>query len=137
MIRNYSKSDPGCSHRLREYLSEKTGISLTKDMVIKNVYKVSKHTGKKKLQYRATDITVVDKSGNIFPFMKDQKRYDLHGVDVDYFIVNVPRAIEEFGIKVNNVGNYRDSLSGGWYSNCELVEVDGRYFAYMECACRG
>jgi hypothetical protein len=88
------------------------------------------------LQYRAADISVVDEDGNLHPFIKDQKRYDLHGIVADHFVVNVPRTWSEFGVEVNSAGNYRDSLGGGWYNSCELVEVDGKYFAYMECACR-
>jgi hypothetical protein len=42
-----AKAIRGCCHRLLEYLAEKTGISLRKDIVTKGVYKVSKHTGKK------------------------------------------------------------------------------------------
>lgn len=132
----YDRSDPGCYHGLLKYLADKTGISLNKDIVTKNVYKVSKHTGKKKLQYRAMDVTVVDKEGQRHPFMDNQKRYDLRGIIADHFIVNVPRIISEFGIDVREAGNYRDSLGGGWYSNCALYEVDGKYFAAMECACR-
>lgn len=132
----YTKHSPGCYHQLLGYLSEKTGISLRKDIVTQQVYKINKRTGKKKLDYRAMDITVVDKDENRHPFIKDQKRYDLFGIVAAYFIVNVPRMIAEFGIEVNDAGNYRDSLGGGWYSNCPLFEIDGKYFASMECTCR-
>lgn len=135
-MRQYEKSNPGCYHRLIEYLEKKTGISANKEIVAKSVWKTSPHTGKKKLVYRAYDITVVDKEGNRYPFMEDEKRFDKRGIEADYFAVMITRPLDEFGVKINNAGNYRDSLGGGWYSNCSLYEVDGKYFAYMECSCR-
>jgi hypothetical protein len=135
-MRTYEKSNPGCYHRLIEYLSEKTGISVTKEIVCKTVWKKSPHTGKNKLVYRAYDITVVDKDGQRHPFMENEKRFDKRGIEADYFIVSITRPVDEFGVKINNAGNYRDSLGGGWHSNCNLYEVDGKYFAMMECSCR-
>jgi len=135
MASKLDRSDPGCYHKLIEYLSQKTGISQFKEVIKKQVWKTSPHTGKKKLIYMAANIVVVDKKGNRHAFMKDQKRYDLRGIEADHFAVSVMRDSDEFGVKVNHAGNYRDSLGGGWYSNCSLLEVDGKYFATMECAC--
>lgn len=131
----FTKYNPGCYHSLLKYLSEKTGISLKKEVIVKNVWKTSPHTGKKKLEYRAMDITVVDKDGQKHPFMDNQIRFDKRGIVADHFICNVPRLISEYGVDVRNAGNYRDSLGGGWYSNCALFEIDGMYFASMECSC--
>jgi hypothetical protein len=135
-MRSYEKSNPGCYHRLIEYLAQKTGISANKEIVTKSVWKTSQHTGKKKLVYRACDITVVDKEGNRHLFMENEKPFDKRGIEADYFIVSITRPVDEFGVKINNAGNYRDSLGGGWYSNCNMYEVDGKYFAYMECSCK-
>ncbi len=135
MSARLDRNDPGCYHSMLRYLSEKTGISLFKEIIKQQVWVTSRHTGKKKLVYIASNITVVDKEGNRHAFMKDQKRYDLRGIEANYFAVSVLRDSEEFGIKINDAGNYRDSLGGGWYSNCSLLEVDGKYFATMECAC--
>lgn len=131
----YTRDNPGCYHSLLRYLSEKTGICLNKEIEVKNVWKTSPHTGKKKLVYRAVDITVVDKDGQRHPFMQDQKRFDLRGIIADHFICNVPRIISEYGIEVRGAGNYRDSLGGGWYCNCAMFEIDGKFFASMECSC--
>lgn len=133
--RIYSRNDPGCYHRMLEYLVAKTGISLFKEIVTQRVWKVSPHTGKKKLIYPASNIVVVDNEGNRHAYMQDKKRYDLRGVEANHFIVSVLRSSDEYGVTINNAGNYRDSLGGGWYSNCNLLEVDGQYFATMECAC--
>lgn len=135
-MRTYEKSNPGCYHRLIEYLAQKTGISANKEIVTKSVWKTSQHTGKKKLVYRACDITVVDKDGQRHPFMENEKRFDKRGIEADYFAVMISRPLDEFGVKINNAGNYLDSLGGGWHSNCNLYEVDGKYFAMMECSCR-
>lgn len=135
MQRKYSRQDPGCYHRMLEYLSIKTGIDLFKDVVVKSVWKTSPHTGKKKLIHPASNITVVDNEGGTHPYMLDQRRYDLRGIEANHFVVSLVRSSDEFGITINHAGNYRDSLGGGWYSNCHLLEVDGRYFATMECAC--
>lgn len=131
----YTRSNPGCYHSMLRYLSEKTGISLFKEVVTKSVWVTSKHTGKKKLMYNSSNIVVVDQNENRHAYMKDQKRYDLRGIEASYFLVSVLRPSEEFGVKINDAGNYRDSLGGGWYSNCNMYEVDGKIFATMECAC--
>jgi hypothetical protein len=131
----HTKNNPGCYHSMLRYLSEKTGIRMFKEIERQTVWVTSRHTGKKKLMYCSGNIVVVDKDGNRHAYMKDQKRYDLRGVEASYFLVSVMRTPEEFGVKINDAGNYRDSLGGGWYSNCNLYEVDGKYFATSECAC--
>lgn len=131
----YTRSNPGCYHSMLRYLSEKTGISLFKEIEKQQVWATSRHTGKKKLLYNSCNIIVVDKGGNRHSYMKNQKRYDVRGIESSHFLVSVMRDTVEFGLKINDAGNYRDSLGGGWYSNCNLYEVDGKYFATSECAC--
>lgn len=132
--REYTKDNPGCYHSLLNYLSGITSIERRKDIIIKNMNGLRQG---KRLKYRSCDITVVATDGNKYSYMQaDSKRFDSVGIVAEYFIVSVNKSIEEFGIKLNNAGGYQDSLGGGWYSKCHLVQHNGNYFVPdMECAC--
>lgn len=123
---------PACYHGALEYFSSITGISKQKKLSFTDLEQL-RH--KKKLKYKASDIAVVDTTGDTHPYMLEQLRYDSRGIEAAMFIVSVNRPLEEFGIEYKAVGNYRDDLGGGWHSNTPLYEYSGFYFAYMECSC--
>ena len=144
MERN-THSNPGCYHSMINYLSELSGISTHKEIRIDDPQKLRSkpkvgYSGKKKsgrLLYSSYNIKVVDKDGNVHPYHNQEKsqRYDQAGIIADHFLVTVRRNIEEFGIKVNPAGKYKDSLGGGWYQMVTMWQVNDQFFADMDCSC--
>lgn len=129
-----TKQSPGCYHSLLKYLSELTGISETKDIIIKDLKGLRNKSGKR-LAYRASHITVVDCSGDKHSYMIDNKRFDERGITLDHFLVQIRRPIEEFNIELKFEGNYQDSLEGGWSCTISLFSINNQFFApSMECA---
>lgn len=149
MSRHYSKENPGCYHQLLNYLAilEDTPITITDVYInLNDLYarptKRSKHKG---LKYKSYNIIVEYDDGTTSPFILTHhggQRFDKvinkgrvkHKVAVKFHCTRNKR-LTEFKTKPNLVGNYKDSLGGGWYSNCQLYEINGQYFADMECTC--
>lgn len=130
---DYTKENPGCYHSMIDYLSEITGISKRKDIRLDNVWMFK--SGKKRLRFKSHNITVVDKDGQKHSYIDSQnKRFDQRGIVADYFIANITRPIEEFGIEIKSIGTYKDSLGGGWYQNVSMLQINDKFFAMMDCA---
>jgi len=133
-MEQHTESNPGCFHSALKYLSEITGVSQKKEIVIKTLSGLRSKSGKK-LLYRTNDIRVVDSAGNTFMYMQGQKRFDACGIIAAHFLVFVNRRLDEFGIEIKHHKDYKDSLGNGWYQMVSCFSINGRYFAYMDCTC--
>lgn len=153
----YTKSSPGCYHSALKYLSELTGISKRKELILKDLSetrKIHNNKGKSKLIYPARDIFVeykgerlwmpkmIDLKGGkrIYIFIKSPSDYSTEielpkDTKFDKVGVVINRQLEEFKQEIKNEGMYKDSLGGGWYQDVCLFSVNGNYFAYMDCSC--
>lgn len=141
MIKEYSKNNPGCYHAAIKYLAEIESTSPYKTLTfdkVESLYLTTKSKNPKKrkrLAYKSYKIKAIDAKGNEFPFYDNNLRFDARGVVAVRFEVEVLKRFEDFKAEVKNAGNYKDSLGGGWHSNCQLFEISGNYFAMMECSC--
>lgn len=139
-MREYTKSNPGCYHSMLNYLSQITGISRTKEVEIPNIAAV------KKFNYSTHFILNGSELGSLQPITKKggvkvltTKPMSTLELPIDQVFDRIyiieDRKPPEFGITPNKAGNYKDSLGGGWYSTVSLLEINGHYFAMMECSC--
>jgi hypothetical protein len=133
---------------MMKYVSEKTDISLKKQIKVQWVKKPGK-----KLRFPAQNIIVVDKEGKQHPYMIDSRwepwgesklyvhgtiRYDKAGIVADHFLVEVYRDVEEFNYPVVPAGKYKDSYTvsdGGGYCMVPKFRVDDKFFAMLDCKC--
>jgi hypothetical protein len=143
-----TKENPGCIHDMQRYLSELSGLPTTtvEKMTYRDVFDTTP-TGGRKCKYPSYNVNfVIDgkevgfltkqmRKGNI-PVLTNGVKDFPYDVDIDYFLVTVRRPLADYGIPYINLGKvYKDSLGGGWYSKCELFQVNDQYFANMECTC--
>jgi hypothetical protein len=135
----FPKNNPGCFHQLSEYLSKLTGLSIRVPLIIKDREGLLRNpkAKRKQLGYRSYDITVISIDGKRVSYMQEGNiRYDeaFPNLVVDHYEVMIYRPHNSFGIELTYVGNYRDSLGGGWHTTVSLFEHNGNYFApAMEC----
>lgn len=153
-----TQSSPTCFHGALDYLSKLTGISRKKEIILDNIEATRYKTknGKSSLLYPAFNIFVIINGtkywrprkkqikGGSFLWLLQEIPTDYNPIDVEFPIdtkfdvvgVVVNRAIEEFGIPIEKVGSYKDSLGGGWYTNCTMYKVGECYYVpNMECTC--
>lgn len=143
-MRQYTKDSPGCYHEMIHYIAdlENTTVSTVDTHTnIRALYKrpdapKGKHKG---LLYKSYNIVVEYSDGTQSRFFINEngQRFDQvykDKVAVKFYCTRNKR-LTEFKTKPNLAGSYKDSLGGGWYSNCQLYEVNGKYFANMECTC--
>lgn len=130
----YTKEDPGCYHRMLEYLSNKTGIPVTYELNVGAdnfhsdvIYELRGTKYKlKKLMIKGGTPYLWDQQTNtpLFPLTtKFDRKY-----------VVKRRKPEDFNYPIWKCGTYRDSHTGGSYSKVPMYKVDDQYFAMMECA---
>lgn len=136
----YTRENPGCYHRMLDYLSEITGKSRFIEQEFKDISEVDRLTYNTHFILNGEDLgqlqyifrkgavkmltRVIDKTVDI---SLDTK------FDRIYRIINRP--LKDFGIEPIKVGKYKDSLGGGWYSTVDLYQVNDKFFAMMECTC--
>lgn len=152
-----TKQSPTCLHGALIYLSELTGMSVKKEIVLDGIEQTRQPNNKNgRLLYPAYNIFVIIqgkkywwptkrqvKGGEtIWVFRNDPTDYEAMftefplSVVFDKVGVVISRAIDEFGIPSEKIGPYKDSLGGGWYQNCTMYKVgDCYYVPDMECTC--
>jgi hypothetical protein len=139
--REYTKDNPGCYHSAIKYLAGIENTSAYKTLVFDSsdkLYRQTKSSNPKKkfkLNFYSHQIKVIDKDGVSHNYIENHLRYNFRGIEAARFEVEVLKNFEDFKTPINKAGNYKDSLGGGWHSNCQLYEINGSYFAMMECSC--
>ena len=146
-----TKESPGCYHQLLDYLSQKTGIAKYKTLTLieSDLYYIDKN-GKQKCKYSYKPLKCFNSDGVWhhpkyssnrlceFGKMLDMRKPYLSDSEFkfDYYTIDIRLNITDFDVKLNKCGKYRDSLGGGWYSDIDLFELDGLYFAPdFDCSC--
>lgn len=142
-----TKDNPGCYHDLRRYLVEKSGLPNTELIVLRRRMPID--DGRKICKKRGGKLYVKSAGGSwvlaptkkqikggefVLSFGPDDTKY-LPITTLFECAYEAERAVKEFGIHVKDAGKYRDDLGGGWHSMVPMVQIDGNYFAYMECSC--
>lgn len=144
-----SRHNPGCYHGAIKYLSELSGIPVKKELVFNSVADLctKDKKGKTVLKYRRRDVWV-EKDGKRY-WMPNKKQfkggtYQIEILDGTLFPdgtkwdkvgVEINRQQNEFGIEIKPAGKYQDSLGGGWSQQVKMYEINGKYFADMDCSC--
>ncbi len=142
----HTKETPGNFHNMMEYLHAITGEPIYKILTFERMDQlrrpVKKYGGKTKtvLKFPARTITIVS-GDETYPYMVKphggestyKVRFDLHYPDkpIDVILVQVYRAIDEFGDVVQDAGSYRNSLGGGWHETVQLYRIENQYFALI------
>lgn len=143
---NYTRESPGCICCLRDYLSEITGLPKTELLVLKNRMTL-KDAQKKKKQTGNGTVYIRDSHGKWI--LRPEQITLKGGISVLRFgpydpnpipattlfeiAIECLRPIDAFGIHLKDAGNYRECLGGGWHCYTPLYEVDGYFFASLEC----
>jgi hypothetical protein len=139
-MEKWTKENPGCYHGMIKYLANLHGVSeyiedkvLTlHDLFHKPDAKKAKHRG---LKYNSYNIKVCATNGVTYKYIENGKRFDQKGIIPEYFLCRRLKRIEEFIAKPTLIGKYKDCLGGGWTQSVDLYEVNGKYFALMDCSC--
>lgn len=138
-----TKSNPSCYHGALEYAALITGISKTKEIYITkaeylrtnpNKNRNSSIKFKSKLKYPAANIRIETSCGktvSYFPLLNT--RYDAI-YEFKRAIITVNRPLNDFGLEWEKVGEYKDSLGGGWHSMVAIYKHNDFYYADTECA---
>ena len=138
-----TKSNPSCYHGALELFSNITGISKTKEIYFQKLEHIrtqpnknrnSSYKFKSKLKYSADRIKIETECGKTvsyfpFPNVRFDKIYEAKRI-----IVTINRVLQDFGLEYEHVGNYKESLGGGWHTDTPLYRYKDFYFAYLDCA---
>ena len=129
----------GCYHSMLKYMSDLSGISYMKKLSFKSV----EESGLSYANHFILNgedlgaLTKIYRKGGIL-VLTDQFSKSLNipiNTEFDEIFRLVPRKIEEFGIPFQKVGNYTDSLGGGWTCKVPRYRVKDKFFAEIECTC--
>lgn len=133
----YTKEDLGCYHSLIKYLATKENTDRYKILRFATQEELMDPKKKKnRLMYYSYDINIIDKEGQVHPYILDNLRYDhsKRAIIPDHILVKVLKSTSDFSTIVKGVGSYTDSLGGGWSQKVSMYRVDDKYFADMDCA---
>lgn len=147
---HYTKDNPGCYHRMIEYLAKCDNTSPFKEIDLDYISEI------KARGYRAFNCHVIlggieyyypryvlEKGGikklelsrMIEKYKCETIRLDDNPIKFDRIYMKLYKSIPDFKTTVNHAGKHKDSCGDGWYSNVTLYEVTGNYFADIECSC--
>lgn len=141
MEREYTKENPGCYHSMISYLAKIENTTTTKKVELKDFPKSIKKGGKRYcgisvfkngVEYQYIETKMI-KGGVTVRICSNDTAFPIDAI-FDKIIATENKTTEDFKTPINNAGKYNDSLGGGWNCKVPMYEINGQYFAMMECA---
>lgn len=145
-----TKSNPGCYHRMIEYLATLDNVSPYKEIDLDYISEIKSrgyrsfncHVVLNGIEYyypqyvlEKGGIKKIELSRMVEKYRRETIRLDDTAMKFDRIYMKIYKSWPDFTIIPQHVGMYKDSLGNGWYSSVHLYRVNEHYFANIDCSC--